>query len=90
MKNMIDEICSYLHDSGSVIWLRQKGALKDIVFLRPRWVISAVEKLNRRSLTSLEYEDLEYQLASKGIPRSRLVNEEKNNLIIFGKDDQSL
>lgn len=73
MKNMMTEICTYLHDSGTVVWLYQDENLKDYVFLRPRWLVGTIKSLVRDDMKHLEYEDMEDILISKAVLKYRSV-----------------
>ena len=71
MKNMMKDICTYLHDTGTVIWLHNDEKLKDYVFLRPRWLIDVIKTLVRNDLNQVEYEEMEDILISKAVLKYR-------------------
>lgn len=71
MKNMMNDICVYLHDSGTVIWLHENTKLKDYVFLRPRWLIDVIKTLVRNDISKLEYDEIEDILIPRCVLKSR-------------------
>ena len=73
MKNMMTDICTYLHDSGTIIWLHKSDKLRDFVFLRPRWLIDIIKTLVRNNIHKLEYDEIEDILIPRAVLRSRSV-----------------
>ena len=73
MKNMMTDICTYLHDSGTIIWLHESDKLRDFVFLRPRWLIDIIKTLVRNDIHKLEYDEIEDILIPRAVLRSRSV-----------------
>ncbi|XP_067950079.1 malignant fibrous histiocytoma-amplified sequence 1 homolog [Watersipora subatra] len=71
MRTMMPEICTYLHDTGAVVWLLNDEKLKQYVFLRPRWLIDVIKTLVRDDLRCLEYEEMEDILISRAVLKYR-------------------
>ena len=68
---MVDDICRYLHDTGTIVWLYESDKLKEFVFLRPAWLIDIIKSLVRHDIGAVEYEELEDLLLPRGIIRPR-------------------
>ena len=65
------EICTYLHDTGTIVWLHNDEKLTEYVFLRPRWLVDVIKTLVRDDVGHLEYEEMEDILIPKAVLKYR-------------------
>lgn len=68
---MMRDICIYLHDSGTIVWLYDNEKMQDYVFLRPRWLIDIIKSLVRNNIGDLDYEEMEDTLIARAVLRSK-------------------
>ncbi|KAF6026659.1 hypothetical protein EB796_015035 [Bugula neritina] len=71
MKNMMKDICMYLHDTGTIVWVHNDEKLKDYVFLRPRWLIDVIKSLIRNDMKNLDYEEMDEVLLANAVLKHR-------------------